>query len=209
MRRSGSRSQWGASRRSTPRSLSERGRLVERTAFAGDDDHQPCAPRLGMAEEAAQRLMRLGLVHTMQVERAVDRPAAARELALQPPFERRERQGAGLAGFASAAAGASAGGGAGGPRRERLRGRGQARAAAPRDERATSVQSAISSSLSRLRRCGRRRLLHGSSPTGRSTANAPAMADRPGARARRVAAAEEYVGAGRSRQSPSPCPARS
>ncbi len=53
-----------------------------------------------MAQEAAQRLVRLGLVHAVQVERAVDRAASAGELAFQPPLERRERQRAGpLAGL--------------------------------------------------------------------------------------------------------------
>ena len=46
------------------------GGLVERPALASDDDHQSCPPGLGMAQEAAQRLMRLGLVHPVQVERA-------------------------------------------------------------------------------------------------------------------------------------------
>ena len=135
--------------------LAERRRLVERAALAGDDDDEPRPARLGMAQEAAQRLMGLGLVHAVQVERAVDRAAAARELALQPPLDRRERQGAGLAGLglgarpraaAGGAAGAFGGGGF----------EGAGRLAPRRREtlRATSVQSAISSSLRRLRRCG-------------------------------------------------------
>ena len=67
-------------------------RLIERPALAGDDDDELRAARLRMAQEAAQGLMRLGLVHPVQVDRAVDLGAPARELALQPPLDRRERR---------------------------------------------------------------------------------------------------------------------
>ena len=70
--------------------------LVQRTAFAGYDDDQPRAARLGMPKEAAQRLMRLGLGQPMQIERRVDRRAPARKFTLEPPFDRRERRRGGL-----------------------------------------------------------------------------------------------------------------
>ena len=46
--------------------------------------------------EAAQSLMRLGLGQPMQIERGVDRAAPARQLALEPPFDRGERRRGGL-----------------------------------------------------------------------------------------------------------------
>src|SRR3984957_7894474 len=64
--------------------------LIDRSAFAGDDDHQPRATRLRMAQEAAQSLMRLGLGKPMQIERRVDRGASPRKLTLEPPFDRRQ-----------------------------------------------------------------------------------------------------------------------
>ena len=71
-------------------------KLIDRSAFAGDDDDEPRAARLRMAQEAAQSLMRLGLGQPMQIERSVDRGASARKLTLEPPFDRRERRGGGL-----------------------------------------------------------------------------------------------------------------
>ena len=71
-------------------------RLVPRAAFAGYDDDQSRAARLRVAEEAAQRLMSFGLGQPMQIERPIDRSASARKVALEPPFDRRERRRGGL-----------------------------------------------------------------------------------------------------------------
>jgi hypothetical protein len=49
-----------------------------------------------MAKETAQRPMRLGLGHPVQVERTVDRRATSRKLPLEATFDRRERQSTGL-----------------------------------------------------------------------------------------------------------------
>ena len=128
--RAASAARAGAARRAPGRT----GGLVERAALAGDDDHEPRPARLGMAQKAAQRLMRLGLGQPMQVERAVDRrrvraPARASAAARSAPAAGRGlgrprlRRGRGLR--RAAAAGAFG--------RERLRGRRQARAAPPRD----------------------------------------------------------------------------
>jgi hypothetical protein len=45
-----------------------------------------------VAQAPAQGLMRLGLGEPMQVERSVDRAPPAGEIALEAPFDRRERQ---------------------------------------------------------------------------------------------------------------------
>ena len=59
--------------RGPPQPLAEGPKLVERAALAGDE-LRPA--RLRMAQEAAQRLVRLGLVQPMQIERPVDRARA-------------------------------------------------------------------------------------------------------------------------------------
>ena len=107
--------------------------LVQRTAFAGDDDDQPRAARLRMAKKAAQSLMRLGLGQPVQIERPVDRGASARKVTLEPPFDRRERRRGGLRrpGGRRFGGGWRRGGGPCGP--YGIRRRGQGRAAPPRD----------------------------------------------------------------------------
>jgi hypothetical protein len=45
-----------------------------------------------MSQEAAQRLMGLGLRQPVQIKRGVDRGAPACKLALEPPFDWRERR---------------------------------------------------------------------------------------------------------------------
>ena len=108
-----------------------------------------------MAQEAAQRLMRLGLRQSMQIERGVDLGAPARKVALEPPFDRRERRRGGLRRSACRGLGWVGGGAGGRPDLTGLDGVGRI---APRRRatlRATSVQSAISSSVRRRKRCGR------------------------------------------------------
>ena len=154
--------------------------------------------------------MRLGLVHPVQVERPVDRAAPAGELALEPPLDRRERRGSGLLGLRSPPC--AAGGRRrrrGRLRREGPRRRRQARAAAARDaardlgpERDLLVAEAPQAM---------RRLAPPSQALsdGQQHGELPAMADRAGARAGRVAARRRICRRGPVRQSPSPCPARS
>ena len=129
--------------------------FVQRAALAGDDNDQLAAACLRMAQEAAQRMMRLGLVschggrshrrsrraHVRACASAAVRSArtAARTaspiglLAPQPQSPRKQGAGAATTGFEGVGRTA--------PRRGAAL-------------RATSVQSAISSSLRRLRRGG-------------------------------------------------------
>ena len=53
--------------------------LVQAAALARDNDDQPRAAGLRMAQEATQSLMRLGLGQPVQIERGVDRGAPARQ----------------------------------------------------------------------------------------------------------------------------------
>src|SRR5271165_288237 len=148
--------------------------FVQRAALAGDDNDQFGAARLRMAQEAAQRLMRFGLVHAMQVDRIVDLAAPARELALQPPFDRREGRRGWLRRSACGSLSRRWRRGRGRLGDNKLRWRRQDRAAAPRDaardfgpERDLLVAQAPQTMRAR------RRLLHRSSPSGSSTTNSP------------------------------------
>src|ERR1700733_4824133 len=147
-------------------------KLIDRPAFAGDDDDQPRAARLRMAQEAAQSLMRLGLSQSVQIERRVDSGASPRKLAFEPPFDRRERRCGGLrrpGGRRLSGDRRRDGrpGGSHGIRRNR-----QGRASPSRD-RARDLgpeRDLLVAQAPQTLRAGRR-LLHRSSPCGRSTTN--------------------------------------
>ena len=185
-------------------------RLVQRSALAGDDDDQPRAARLRMAQEPAQRLMRLGLGQPMQIERGVDRGASAREFTLEPPFDWRERRRGGL-------------------RRSACRGLGCGSEAEQGPRAAlTGFDASAGSPRAAAQRCAQPRS-RARSPRRSGASNAAGAAAFPsrlfssrqkhdevgpmtngaGASARRVAAAEEDVRARRAPRSPSRCPGRS
>src|SRR5580704_12757700 len=173
-------------------------KLIGRPAFAGDDDDQPRAARLRMAQEAAQSLMRLSLSQPMQVERRVDRGASARQFAPESPFDRRERSGGGLRrpGGRRLDGGWRRGRGSSGP--YGVQRRRQGRAASPRDAaRDLGPERDLLVGQAPQALAGRRRVLHGSSPRGRSTtksagwrmapARAPALSPLPKKRSARAA----------------------
>ena len=174
-------------------------KLVERPAFAGDDDDQSRAARLRMAKEAAQRLMRLGLGQPMQIERRVDRGASARKFTLEPPFDRRERRRGGLrrSGGRRLGGGWRRGGGPGGPdgirRRRAVSRRAAARQSARPRSRARSPRRSGASNAAGAAAYPSRLV-----PSRQKHDELGRMANGAGARARRVAAAEEEVGARRS-----------
>src|SRR5271154_1295511 len=126
-----------------------------------------------MAQEPAQRLVRLGLGEPMQVERGVDGAAPAGELALEPTFDRRERRRRLLRRPALQNLGR-------GWRRTgrltriRVRRRRQRRAASPRNPaRDFGPQRDLLVAEAPQAMRALRRLLHGWSPRGRSTTSSP------------------------------------
>src|SRR5271166_1560629 len=124
-----------------------------------------------MAQEAAQRLVGLRLGEAVQVEYAVDRRASARQLTPQPTLDRRQRR---------RLAGLGIGGRPGGGRRvgrrlrlQRLRRRRQARPAPSRDaarDLGPQRNLLVAEAPQTMRRPS---LLHGLSPTGKSTVKSP------------------------------------
>ena len=134
------------------------------------DDDQPRAAGLRMAQEPAERLMRLGLGQPMQIERGVDRGASAREFTLEPPFDRRERRRGGLRRSACRGLGWDRRRSRGPRGAHRIRCCGEGRPAPPRNAARNlgPERDLLVGQAPQTLRAGRR-FLHGSYPRGRST----------------------------------------